>query len=467
MVIKDIGYRIIDGVDALGTQMSDTVFGAPIRLGVTGLARSGKTVFITSLIANLLSGAKLSQFAASAQDRIELAYLKPQPNDTIARFDYETHLAQLCAGPPTWPENTKGISTLRLTLKLRPTGLLSGLRGAVEQHIDIVDYPGEWLLDLGLMDKTYEEWSTDVLHRMANRSFGAYYVNALTDLNPSDPFTDAAAKSLAACFTDYLENARMAGYSDLSPGRFLLPGDMAGSPALTFAPVPKPTGSIRKTFWAEMKRRYDAYKTHVVRPFFRDHFSKIDRQIVLVDLLSALDNGPDALSDLQRTMGDVVRAFRPGQNSFLTRLVSGQRVDKILFAATKADHLHHTQHGNYTNIMRAVMDDALRHAKFRGAQTAALSLASVRSTTEALHEDHPCVRGSLLSNRKNTLSYAGSLPENAQQLLRDISDGRSNWLGAEFTSTPFAPPVDAFHPDRGIAHIRLDQSLEFLLGDRL
>jgi predicted YcjX-like family ATPase len=242
---------------------------------------------------------------------------------------------------------------------------------------------------------------------------------------------------------------------------------MAGSPALTFAPVPKPTGGIRKTFWAEMKRRYDAYKTHVVRPFFRDHFSKIDRQIVLVDLLSALDNGPDAMSDLQRTMRDVVCAFRPGQNSFLTRLLSGQRVDKILFSATKADHLHHTQHGNYTNIMRAVMDDALRHAKFRGAQTAALSLASVRSTTEAIHEDHPCVRGTLLSNRKNTLSYAGSLTEDAQQLLRDITDGRSSWLGTEFTSTPFAPPVDAFHPDRGIAHIRLDHSLEFLLGDRV
>ena len=110
------------------------------------------------------------------------------------------------------------------------------------------------------------------------------------NLDPSDPFTDAAA-NLCRVFHRLLENARVAGYSDLSPGRFLLPGDMAGSPALTFAPVPKPTGSIRKTFWAEMKRRYDAYKTHVVRPFFRDHFSKIDRQIVLVDLLSALDNG--------------------------------------------------------------------------------------------------------------------------------------------------------------------------------
>jgi len=94
LTITDIGYRIIDGVDALGTQVSDTVFGAPIRLGVTGLARSGKTVFITSLIANLLSGAKLPQFTVSAQDRIELAYLNPQPNDTIARFDYETHLEQ-------------------------------------------------------------------------------------------------------------------------------------------------------------------------------------------------------------------------------------------------------------------------------------------------------------------------------------------------------------------------------------
>lgn len=88
--------------------MSDTVFGAPIRLGVTGLARSGKTVFITSLIANLLSGAKLPQFVASAQDRIELAYLNPQPNDTITRFDYETHLAQLYAHPQLGPITPRG-----------------------------------------------------------------------------------------------------------------------------------------------------------------------------------------------------------------------------------------------------------------------------------------------------------------------------------------------------------------------
>ena len=36
-----------------------------------------------------------------------------------------------------------------------------------------------------------------------------------------------------------------------------------------------------------MERRFEAYKTRVVRPFFRDHFQRIDRQIVLVDVLAA------------------------------------------------------------------------------------------------------------------------------------------------------------------------------------
>ena len=35
-----------------------------------------------------------------------------------------------------------------------------------------------------------------------------------------------------------------------------------------------------------MARRYEAYKTYVVRPFFRDHFALLDRQIVLIDVLA-------------------------------------------------------------------------------------------------------------------------------------------------------------------------------------
>ena len=69
-----------------------------------------------------------------------------------------------------------------------------------------------------------------------------------------------------------------------------MPGDLEGSPALTFAPLPDRRGRepiAHGTMAAMMERRYEAYKTHVVKPFFRDHFARLDRQIVLVDALDA------------------------------------------------------------------------------------------------------------------------------------------------------------------------------------
>ena len=64
-----------------------------------------------------------------------------------------------------------------------------------------------------------------------------------------------------------------------------------------------------------MERRYEAYKTHVVKPFFRDHFARLDRQIVLVDMLAALNAGPAALRDLESGARRRARRLpaRPGE----------------------------------------------------------------------------------------------------------------------------------------------------------
>ena len=63
----------------------------------------------------------------------------------------------------------------------------------------------------------------------------------------------------------------------------------------------------------------------------------IDRQIVLVDALGAIHAGPQAVEDMRRAMAEILGAFRPGRNAFLSQLFMGRRVEKILFAATKAD----------------------------------------------------------------------------------------------------------------------------------
>ena len=70
-----------------------------------------------------------------------------------------------------------------------------------------------------------------------------------------------------------------------------------------------------------MRRRYEAYKDVVVRPFFRDHFSRLDRQIVLVDALAAFNAGPEALHDLEAALAGILDCFRIGRSTFFSSAV--------------------------------------------------------------------------------------------------------------------------------------------------
>ena len=475
LIFTDIADGLTRGVESVTDTLSETLFEPVIRLGVTGLSRAGKTVFITSLVANLMDRGRMPGLVAAADGRISAAFLQPQPDDTVPRFDYETHLAALTSPEPRWPESTRAVSELRLSLRVRPAGMLAGLSGPRTVHLDIVDYPGEWLLDLGLLDKSYVEWSADVLARIDTRPQAAAFLRTAHNTDATAPLDEPAAQALAKGFTAYLDQARKAGFYDCTPGRFLLPGDLAGSPVLTFAPLPAPDSPPRKSLWREMERRFEAYKREVVKPFFRDHFARIDRQVVLVDALGAIHSGPQAVEDMRRAMADILGAFRPGRNAVLTRLLRGRRVERILFAATKADHLHHSQHQRLTGIMSALTRDARDRADFAGAETQAMALAALRATTEETidHKGQPldCVRGTLLEpdgqRGRQAAFYPGALPEDPASLLSPARDGAKTWLDAEYQVMNFVPARLTLKPGEGPPHIRLDRAAQFLIGDRL
>ncbi len=136
---------------------SENFFHPTVRLGVTGLSRAGKTVFITALVHGLARGGRFPIFESMATGRIAAARLEPQPDDAIPRFDYEDHLRTLI-DDRNWPHSTVDISELRLVVDYqRRNGSDRSLT------IDIVDYPGEWLLDLALLDKSYATWSREAL----------------------------------------------------------------------------------------------------------------------------------------------------------------------------------------------------------------------------------------------------------------------------------------------------------------
>lgn len=471
MIIGDIAEGLSRGVESVGARVSGAFFEPVVRLGVTGLSRAGKTVFITSLVANLINRARMPQLVAAADGSISTAYLQPQPDDTLPRFAYESHLADLTGPSPRWPDSTRAISELRLSLRVQPTGLIAGLRGPRTLHLDIVDYPGEWLLDLALLDKSFADWSRDTLARIARRPLAAEFLALAQATDGAAPLDEPVAQRLAAAFTGYLVAARAAGFSDCTPGRFLLPGDLAGSPVLTFAPLPRPDQVPRRALWREMERRFDAYKREVVKPFFRDHFARLDRQVVLVDALGAIHAGPGAVEDMRHAMADILSAFRPGRNAFLSQIFRGKRVEKILFAATKADHLHHTQHPRLTSIMQALVGDAKARADYAGAQTAAMSIAALRATTEDTvpHKGATLdvVRGQLLDTGRRAAFYPGDLPEDPMHLLGPARDGQERWLNGDYSVMSFAPQPLTLKPGEGPPHIRLDRAAQFLIGDRL
>ncbi len=458
-------------------------FTPTLRLGVTGLSRAGKTIFITALIHNLVTGGRLPGFAAMTEGRFIGARLTEHPDQAVPRFAYEQHLKALTGKPATWPESTRKISQIRLQLKFQSQRWTRGWQGPTVLNLDIVDYPGEWLLDLPLLSLDYAEWSAAALERAEKRhedervsAAAERFLNESSAVDPLSEANEPAAERLAEAFTTYLRASREdAALSTLPPGRFLMPGDLEGSPALTFAPLPAPSGPVRSSsLYAMLERRYEAYKSVVVRPFFRDHFARLDRQIVLVDTLRALNAGPAAVADLETALTDILACFRQGDNNVLTRLVA-RRIDRILFAATKADHIHSSSHDRLEAVMNRLVAQAARRAKFAGAETKSIALAAIRATRESVVEDggvkHEVIvgtpqagetlDGASYDGKTEVALFPGDLPADPDRLLTDP-------VALNFLR--FQPPGRLEKNAEGnvvLPHIRFDRALDFLLGDWL
>jgi uncharacterized protein len=448
-----------------------------LRLGVTGLSRSGKTVFITALVHALLKGSRLPVFDAYARGRISRCYLEPQPDDDLPRFPYEDNIAKLTGEDRQWPAGTSRISQLRLTIEYEPQGVIARNLHGGKLHLDIIDYPGEWLLDLPLMGQTYQQWSAATLEaarKQPRLQHAEVWLSHVLRHGANAVADELIAMDAAKLFTDYLARCRETdvALSTLPPGRFLLPGDLAGSPLLSFAPVDiGPDEELADgTLGALMKRRYDSYVTKVVRPFFFGHFARLDRQIVLVDTLTALNAGSAAVEDLRKAIADVMTCFRIGNNSVLTGLF-GRKVDRVLFAATKADMLHHEGHDQLEAILQRLVDQAASRAETEGAVHDVTAMAAIRATREASltqkGETLPCivgipekeeqVGGTTFDGTKEAAVFPGDLPKEPDAALDGRMEGKLKFVR-------FRPPL---LQDGAFPHIRLDKAVEFLLGDRL
>lgn len=469
----DAAYNIFD--------YAQNLVDPTLKLGVTGLSRSGKTVFITSLIYHLLNRSQLNFFEPQSSGRILDVYLEPHPNDLLPRFDYEGNLNTLTNESPCWPEGTRYISQLRLTVLYQSDHFLSRHIGPSKLHIDIIDYPGEWLLDLPLLEKDYNTWSKETL-AFAKQPHAAPYASEWLEATNSIPhdavLDEGKAKELADLFTTFLKQTRQNSpdLPAIPPGRFLMPGDLKDSPALTFAPMIQSSEPTNGTsLKGLMQRRYEAYKSLIIRPFYRQFFTRLDRQIVLVDVLSNLNAGKTHINQLQSSLSEILKSFSPGASHWLTSIWN-KKIDRLVFAATKADHLHHHNHDQLQNLLKHLTQSAIDGACLNGADVKVQALASLRTTREVTVEQNKTTyqalagtpqkgtvfQGKTFDGKTEAILFPGELPNKLS--TNELATVESS---NDLEIINFAPPFSKQKNQPIMPHIRLDRALNMLIGDKL
>ena len=455
-----LGGFAADSLDAIASALAAA---SPLgqggyRIAVTGLQRAGKTVFVTSFVHALLHAkdAPVEAFPFFPwRERLRAVELLRIPG--LPAFPYRERLADLLADPPRWPAPTEGLSGVRVRLRLAPPVRIDRrLLAPQTLHVDLIDYPGEWLLDLPLLALDYDEWSLQMEELAASGKRAALSGDWRAQAAAIDPASAEDAFALArvgSAYVEYLKRCRAAGLHHLQPGRFI-----AGGVALelVFFPLSRARGARSGTAGALLARRYDSYR-RLVRRFYAQVFGRLRRQVVLVDLLTALQQGQESFADLALATRTVVEAFEALKHPLARALPIG-RLDRLALVATKADHITSGQHNNLVGLLRDMLGEPFVRANAR--QAGLLAIASVRATSQVtrLWQGEP-----LQFLRGVPAGRADAVEVRPGEIPGQIPD-REGWLSHVFNIRDFAPPRLDAPFERPLPHINLDKVLQSLIA---
>ncbi len=442
------------------------LFTQKIKIGVTGFSRAGKTLFISSLAQALLSTdswknkrgqGPLAHFAPVENGSFRSAQVRNDINSHLPQFPFIKVRNSLVEKDASWPAPTEGISHLVLDLDYWSDSWYRRLRHI---QIELVDYPGEWLSDLPMLKQSYDQWSESILElaQLNERQEWSHpYFERLLSIPVDQDFDEDLVSQLSDLWLEYMQLAAANGFVFNQPGRSLRPTDLLHSPVLRLIPLPSHLQSTG--FGKGMKKRFEQYKKKVIKPFYEDHFKHMDRQIILVDVLQALQKGETVFTELMDALKDTLESFRYGKKEFLPWLI-GAKTTHLLLAATKADHVTRGDRENLEDLlsrMPALVDET---GKMRSnvENFKVMAVASVRATEDRMTIKPP--KREILYGKPADEKEAGQWDPGGLPL-----DMPPNWSEVYFQFLKFEPlsMQDGLH--KGFSSINMGKALNFLIGD--
>ena len=423
-----------------------------IKIAITGLSRAGKTVFITSLIDQLLHQNKLLG-VTSNNPAFKVSLKAPLQN--AKRFDYYTLISKL-KNEHQWPQGTDEISHTILEFESKSRfAFMSNSTFSIE----LIDYPGEWLLDLALLEMSYEEWSKKTLLWLSklDDTLAQEYLQTIASLNNSLKASDIALQ-IHTQYKELLIHLKKNHYSQLTPGRFIRPSDLANDPILHFAPLGENDLQLRELY----REKYTTYVKEVVKDIHLEHFKGFERQIVLVDVIEALQNGYECYMDMKNGIANMLRLYDHKNKNFFLQWFSPS-IKKVLFVATKADQVAASQHANFAMLLEDMIEHLRHDMDISHIKTDTQIVASLKSTMtiEKSYEGMRLsfIRGILEDDGKVHDLYPGEMPAKFPS--------KETWDKEAYGYKSFLPPKKPYREDESLEHINMDKLVTKLLGDLL
>ena len=448
--------NILDNILSIPSEISEqvsTLFSSDtIKIAITGLSRSGKTVFMTSLIDQLLHQNRLLSVTAShAPFKMNIR----APLHNARRFDYYTFIEQL-KSEQIWPDGTDAISHTLLEFESKSR---FSFMGNSTFTVELIDYPGEWLLDLTLMELSFEEWSVQTLAwlKEIDEPEADKYLKSINSLNRQSVGTEYE-EQLHRQYKELVTRLKKEHYSQITPGRFIMPADLANDPMLTFAPINGASPSLVKVY----KKRYEKYVSEVVKGIHLEHFKGFERQVVLVDVIESLQNGYKCYRDMKSGMKSMLGLYDHDNKNFISQWFSPS-IKNVLFVATKVDQVAASQHANFTLLLDEIIEELRREMDISHIETATQIVSALKSTVtvEKKHEGMKLsfVRGVLEEDGQLHDLYPGEMPSSFPD--------KNDWDSDNYAYKCFMPPKRSYSESDALEHINMDKVVQKLIGDLL
>jgi len=443
------------------------------RVGVVGLYRSGKTVFLTSLI-NHLQNHNPHHFRLGRGD-VKLTYSGNLKPSRFAEFPYLQYRNQL-VNAKEWPVKTREVSEYCCRYYRSDWRVSRG-------ELSIVDFPGERLADLMMAKASYDEWSDIILAIFRNHQEYSSLAGSYLDIIDGGELSEAA---VIDAYRQLLLTLFLAFRPVVSPSSFLLSpegrwlGDVGQDQRMDqcfsgldaskqFSPLSDDARRRNPQLRKRFARRYEEYRQQIALPLAK-WMKSCDALTVLIDVTTLLAGGEGMYQGNRELLGNLMQQLTPGRNYFgisvdiLSRVLAPvhcplnylldlnwHEISKVAFVATKADKVHESDRQRLCDLVKEMTEPLIASHRERAVSLdvgyfACAAVKSTRSTANGklqafVGEDHP------------SAFTPSHVPE---QWPKTWQYGTYKFPNM----APWVPPRRDAAPD----HIELNRVVDFLIG---